>query len=497
MDAVVAVRNVNKSYGLAPVLRDVSLTIRPGVVHALVGTNGAGKSTLVKIITGAISPDSGRIEIGGHALHALTPRLARNLGISAIHQERQIGLDLSVTENILLGALPRRWFIAVDWNEARRQSERLIRNVGLDLNVRGPVQHLSVAELQGVEIARSLSARSRLVVMDEPTSALSGSNINRLQTIIRSLRNAGIAVLYISHHLEEIREVADEVTVLRDGQVVSTRPMESLDTQELIRLMLGRELSRATAAKPSVAEGHRSDTAVVDVGGVSCAPGLHDVSFRAYAGEVVCITGGIGSGRRELASCLAGVRRPQSGRIQIDGHELRGHRSALRHGVVFLPEDRKRDGLLLDLDVADNMSIGELGVRRNPLVSPRRLWRQAAAMVKRLGIQPSSPSTPVRHLSGGNQQKVVLGRWLGTRAKTFVFDEPTAGIDISTKIEIYNLLRNLADQGAVLLLFSSDYEEIKLMADRVIVLRRGIVAGELKGDDIDEEHLLSLELGAP
>jgi ABC-type sugar transport system ATPase subunit len=496
MAAVVAVRNLHKSYGFAPALQGVSLTIRPGTVHALVGGNGAGKSTLVKIITGAISPDSGSIEIGEMALLALTPRLARNLGISVIHQDRQIALDLSVTENILLGALPRKWLALVNWSEAHRQAERLVRRVGLDLDVRQPVRHLSVAELQGVEIARSLSARSRLVVMDEPTSALSGSNISRLQAIIRSLRDSGIAVLYISHHLEELREVADEVTVLRDGRVVTTQPAEDLATEELIRLMLGRELSRATATKLSVATRVRSDTVAVDVAAVHCAPGLHGVSFRAHAGEVVCITGGIGSGRRELARCLAGVSRPQSGRIYINGHEVRGPRSGIRRGVVFLPEDRKREGLLFDLNVADNIVIGELGVRRNPFVWPARLRRQAATIVKRLGIKPPSPSTPVRYLSGGNQQKVMLGRWLGTGAQAFVFDEPTAGVDIGTKIEIYELLQHLAQQGAVLVLFSSDYEEIKFMADRVIVLRKGVVAGVLTGGDIDEEHLLSLELGA-
>ena len=492
---VLSAHELSKAYPGVVALRAVSLAVAPGSVHALVGENGAGKSTLVKIVTGAIAPDSGWLEVAGTCVASLTPRTARDLGISVIHQERQIAHDLTVAENVLLGRMPRGRCGGVSWQAARRRAAELLEQVGLDVDPRGPVAGLGVAQLQAIEIARALAVDARLLVMDEPTSALGGADVQRLFATIRSLREGGVSVVYISHHLDEIFSVADTVTVLRDGRHIVTRPVAGLGEDELVELMLGRRPEGLVQRAGGAADAAAGEVVLRAVA-VTRQPGLHGVSLDVRAREVLCVTGSLGSGRRELARCLAGIERPDSGSVESGGATLRGPRHAIANGVVFLPEDRKREGLLLALTVFDNLTYGELVGQRSPIVRPRRLRVKAFSLVERLRIRTPSLGTPVRLLSGGNQQKVVLGRWLSTGARVFVFDEPTAGIDVGTKLEIYQLLRELATQGAAVVLFSSDYEEIKLMADRAVVLRRGLVAGELRGEDVTEERLIALELAA-
>jgi ABC-type sugar transport system ATPase subunit len=487
---------VTKTYPGVTALHGVSLRLAPGSVHALVGENGAGKSTLVKVITGAVAPDEAEIVVGGVVVSALTPRTAAALGIAVIPQERQIAFDLSVAENVLLGRLPRTPYGAVDSRLARDRAAELCRTVGVDVDVRRPVRGLGAAQLQGLEIARALALDARIVLMDEPTSALSAAEVERLFASIRALRAAGKAVLYISHHLEEIFEIADEVTVLRDGRVVVTRPVAGLDAHNLTALMIGREPEELEArVVPQEAAGAEREVSLEAID-VHRAPALRGVSLRALRGEILCVTGAVGSGRRELARCLVGVERPDQGIVLVEGRPVAGPRDAIRHGVVFVPEDRKREGLLLELTVSDNVALGRLVVERSPLARPWRFRREAAQVVEQLHVRTPSVSTPVRLLSGGNQQKVVLGRWLNVGARTLVFDEPTAGIDVGAKVEIYRLLRDLADGGAAIVLFSSDFEEIKIMADRVIVVRRGTIAGEIPRDEISEERLLALQLAA-
>ncbi len=493
---VVVIRGITKTYPGVRALQDVSLSIRTGTVHALVGENGAGKSTLVKVITGAVIPDVGEIEVGGERVLGLTPGGSQARGISVIHQERQIAFDLSITENVLLGRLPVRRPGVIDWRRARREAEARLAQVGLEVDVRRPVRELGVGQLQALEISRALSADARLIVMDEPTSALSGPDVARLFETIRRLRDHGVAVLYISHHLEEVFEIADDVTVLRDGRRVVTRPVAGLFTDELVTLMLGRapeELPAPAGAQPA-GEG-RGET-VIEAHDLHLRRALHGVSLAAHRGEIICVTGAIGSGRRELARCLAGVERPDRGSVLVSGRTPRGPRDAIRRGVVFLPEDRKREGLFLDLNVTDNICLGRMVQARTPVVSPRKQRREAATLVERLRVRTRSLSTPARLLSGGNQQKVMLSRWLEVGAGAFVFDEPTAGVDVGTKMEIYAFLRELAGRGAAIVLFSSDFEEIKLMADRVIVLRRGRIAGEVSGAEVTEDRLLALEQAA-
>jgi ribose transport system ATP-binding protein len=486
-----SVRGVTKTYPGVLALHDVSLEIAPGTVHALVGENGAGKSTLVRIITGASAPDSGALEIGGKRVPHLTPQTAQGLGVSVIHQERQIAFDLSITENVLLGRLPTA-VGRVSWSLARRIARERLALLGCDLDLDRPVRSLAVAELQELEIARALSTDIRLLVMDEPTSALSGPDIRRLFDIVGRLRERGVAVLYISHHLEEIFEIASTVTVMRDGTAVTTRPVDGLTTDELVALMLGRRLNRGAAGTAPSQAG-----APMFVGrDLERAPSLKGVSLSISPSEILCITGAVGSGRRELARCLAGVDWPDRGEVTLSGRRLRSPRDAIRQGVVFLPEDRKRESLLMDLAVIDNLAIGTIAQRRGPIAPVRRGRRDAHQLVSRLNVKTRSLRTPIRLLSGGNQQKVVLGRWLQVGARVFVFDEPTAGIDVGAKLEIYELMRSLASRGAAIAVFSSDYEEIKLLATRALVIRRGRVAGELEGDQLTEDNLLSLSLGA-
>jgi ABC-type sugar transport system ATPase subunit len=488
----VALSHIEKSYPGVRALRGVDLAVEAGTVHALVGENGAGKSTLLKVLTGAVVPDAGSVEIGGERIPRLTPRLARKLGVRLVSQERQIAPDLSVAENVLLGRMPRGRSGRVDWRAVRRIAGERLDRMGLEVDPRVPARELGVAQLQTVEIARALSSNARVIVLDEPTAALGAPEIERLFANLRDLRDAGVAIVYVSHHLSEIFEIADSVTVLRDGQRVAERPVAGLDTAGLVELMLGRSLGELERAQQAIDERE----VALRVRGLSCAPALRGVDVAVRRGEILCITGAIGSGRRELGRCVAGLEAPDAGIIELDGIALvlRTPRHALRRGIVFLPEDRKREGLLLDLDLVDNVGVGRLALQRSPLAARRQRRRQARELCTRLRVRTPGVSQPVRLLSGGNQQKIMLGRWLNVAARVFVFDEPTAGIDVGSKLEIYDLLRDLAGQGAAILVLSSDFEEIKLVADRVIVLRRGRVAGELRGGDINEHRMLTLQV---
>jgi ABC-type sugar transport system ATPase subunit len=493
---VLSLRGIGKSYPGVRALDDVGIDIDPGSVHAVVGENGAGKSTLLKIVCGAVSPDAGTIAISGQSVTHLTPRLAHRLGIRLVSQERQVAPDLSVAENVLLGRLPRDRFGRVDWRAVNREARAKLDEVGLDVPLHVQARRLTVAQLQGLEIARALSARAALIVMDEPTAALGAGEIELLFANVRRLRGAGVSILYVSHHLEEIFEIAETVTVLRDGVVVGTHPCAALTSERLVELMLGR--APETADLRRAAATAAGGDVVLRAERLAKLPALRGVDLEVRRGEIVCVTGAIGSGRRELARCIAGIEQPDDGRVHISGtgRSPRSPRDALRHGIAFLPEDRKSEGLLLDLDLVDNIGVGRLALSRGLLARPRTRRRLARNLCARLDVRTRSLSRPVRQLSGGNQQKVMLARWLTVDARVLVFDEPTAGIDVGAKLEIYKLLRSLAAEGAAMLVLSSDFAEIKLIADRVLVLRKGVVAGELARDEIDEDRMLALQVGA-
>jgi ABC-type sugar transport system ATPase subunit len=493
---VLSLAGIEKTYPGVRALRGVDLQIEAGTVRALVGENGAGKSTLLKIVFGAEAPDRGTVTIAGETVSRLTPRSAQERGVRLVSQERQVALDLCVTENVLLGRLPLSRTGAVNWRLAHRQTARELDRLGLKIDPRLSARELSVGSLQALEIARALSAKARLLIMDEPTAALGASEIRALFKTIGSLREQGVAILYVSHHLEEIFEIADSVTVLRDGAHIATRPVTELDVNTLIEMMLGRSLQAVEEAVGTGSEGEQED--VLRLSDVAKRPGLRNVSLSLKRGEIVAVTGAIGSGRWELARCAAGVARPDAGQVEIfpAGKRPRFAREALQSGVAFVPEDRKRDGLFLDLDLVDNIGIGRLSLTRSPIAHPVLRRRTAQQLCQRLGIRSPSLRAHVRLLSGGNQQKAMLARWLNVGARVFVFDEPTAGIDVGTKVEIYTVLRQLTQEGASILMFSSDLEEIKLLAHRAVVLRKGVIAGELRGSKITDDQILRLLMGA-
>ncbi|MEN3283242.1 MAG: ribose transport system ATP-binding protein [Solirubrobacteraceae bacterium] len=493
MEPVVAVRGLSKAYPGVRALDDVSFEVAPGSVHALLGENGAGKSTLIKLVAGAARPASGEIVLDGRAHAALTPRAARAAGIRLVAQERQACGDLSVAENVMLGRLPRRGrFGPVDMRAARREAARRLREVGVTLDPAMPIRELSAAQTQLVEIARALSANARLVIMDEPTAALGGADVAVLFDVIRDLRDRGVSFLYVSHHLEEVFQLADTVTVLRDGRHIVTRPAEGLTMEGLVTLLLGRSPTQLEVQRTRAGDG---DVAL-EVHDVHRRPSLRGVTLRARAGEILAVTGGIGAGRRELARVIMGIDAPEAGEVILAGHgRVRSPRHAVRAGMAYLPEDRKRQGVLADLSVADNIALGRLATDRSALSWPGSRAREGSAMVRRLGVRTPSARQAARLLSGGNQQKAMLARWLSVDVRILVLDGPTEGIDIGSRLEIYDLLRALADRGKAIVLFTADFEEVCLVADRAIVLRAGRVAGQLAGDEISEERLYGLQYG--
>lgn len=464
-------QGVSKRYGPTLALDDLRLTLAAGEIRGLVGENGAGKSSLIKAVAGAMVPDTGTVTIGGHRLTPPTPTVARRLGVSVLFQERQIAPDLSVAENVLLGALPRRLWGGVDWPNAYRRAATELERVGIELDPRLSAGRLTPAEQQSIEIARAISRDARVLIMDEPTAALSGTESERLFSLLRNARERGVAVLYVSHHLPEIFELVDSVTVMRDGCVVATQAIETVELDRLVELMFGRSLEGEVA---ELDEAPVDGEVLVQADHLVVGNVLRDVSLDVRAGEIVAVTGGVGSGRRELARCLAGAQRPDRGVVRV-GRGLRRVRSphgAARAGVAFVPEDRKREGVFLELDLTENINVATEALHRSPIVRPRRRRGISDRWITRLDVRAPGSAVPAGALSGGNQQKVILGRWLEAGARVFVLDEPTAGIDINAKLDIYELLKDLAADGAALVVFSSDFEEIRLLAHRVLVLRR-------------------------
>jgi ribose transport system ATP-binding protein len=495
-DAAAALRltGLSKEYPGVRALHDVSFAVRRARVHALVGENGAGKSTLISLIAGTNHPSAGEIEIDGTVYPALTPRLATSFGIRLVPQERQVCNDLSVAENVLLGRVPKRGgFVGpVDHRAMNRQAHELLLEVGLgEIDPRVRMRDLTVVQAQLVEVARALSARARLIIMDEPTAALGGSDVETLFGAIRRLRDRGVSFLYVSHHLEEIFDIADDVTVLRDGDHVVTRPLEGLTMDGLVELLLGRSPEEIELE----GSGRSAGEVVMEIEDLHVQR-LHGVSLAVNAGEILAVTGAIGSGKRELARALVGIVKPDRGEVRIAGKgPVRGPGHAVSCGIALLPEDRKNEGILAALSVGDNIGLGRLAARRRLLSLPRQRRRDAHRMVDELGVRTPSVHQPIRLLSGGNQQKALLGRWLNVGVRALVLDGPTEGIDIGSRLEIYALLRKLAADGVAIAIFSSDFEEVKLVADRVVALRRGRVAGELRGGEISEERLYALQYG--
>lgn len=479
-----------KSYPGARALDHVSLRLMPGEVHALVGENGAGKSTLIKIASGAIQADSGTVTVHGATVTHTSRRAFQALGIRVIYQERQIARDLSVGENVMLDRLPGTGLVS--WRKTMSEASERLATLGLDLDPRSSVRGLSVAQWQMIEIARAVDFGARAIIMDEPTASLSRVEVERLFEVVNRLRERGVAVLYISHHLDEIFQIADTVTVLRDGQQVFNGPVAGLTPDRLVNEMFGEVSHAVDRSNTSV----RTKGPAISLVDVHVGSRVRGVSCEIFPGEVVGFTGGTGSGTTELAALLVGARRPSSGRVLLAGGRRLGSRTSAAGDVAFSPSDRKRRGLLLDRSIADNLLLGRLAVKGPPVVIPGRQRKVATLLMKAANVKSDSVDRGVRTLSGGNQQKVIIGRWMEVGTPVLVFDEPTAGIDIPSKMEIYSTLRRLANEGAAIVVCSTDFQEVGLVTDRVFVMREGRIVGEIAGDEASEQRLIEMEMSA-
>jgi len=486
--------HVSKSFAGIRALADASLDVRAGEIHALVGENGAGKSTLVRILTGALAPDGGEITFGGHRVTTFSPLEARRLGIVAIHQHPSLFPDLSVAENLAIGFEEMGPFSRIDWAARRARATGLLASVGARIDVDREAASLSLPEQQLLEIARALGAKAKLLILDEPTASLTPQEVDRLFALLGGLRAAGTAIVYITHRLEELPRLADRVTVLRDGTTVGTEEMKGVAQARLIQLMVGREVA-TVFPKRTVPIGE----AVLEVTGLSASSvGLRDVSFQVRRGEIVGIAGLVGAGRTELARVLFGLEPATAGGVRLNGQPLapRSPEEAIARGIAYLPEDRRRHGVVLDLSIAANLTLAALDrVSRAGVLDRAAEQRVADDMIRSLGIKTPGADVPVRQLSGGNQQKVALGRWLVRPPSLLILDEPTQGVDVGAKAEIHRLMGDLAAQGLAILMISSELPEVLGMSDRVLVMRGGTLAASFTRDEATPERVMAAAFG--
>lgn len=485
---------ISKAYPGVTALAGVGLEVRAGEVHCLVGENGAGKSTLVKILGGAEMADDGRILIDGRRVVLRSPADALRAGIGIIYQDFKLVPHLSVAENVVLGRLPTRGRrLVVDWTAARDRARDLLATLGEDLDVGRRVTELSPAQQQQVEIARVLGHEARIVAMDEPSATLTDRELANLFRVVRELVRRGVGILYISHRLDEIDELGDRITVLRDGCRVGTFDAAGLPRPTLVRHMVGREV-----AQQALGEAGEPGEIVLRVEHLRRDPVVRDVSFEVRRGEVLAIAGLVGAGRSDVARLIFGADRASSGRILLDGVEIdpRSPREAIDLGIGLLTEDRNRQGLILELSVRDNILLsGFASLRRALGIDWRRADEVSRSFIDGLQIRTQGPRQKVRHLSGGNRQKVVLARWLFSRSRVLIFDEPTKGIDVAIKLEIHRLLRGLADRGVGVVVISSDLPEVLALGDRIAVMREGEIVGTLKRDEATPETVMRLATG--
>ena len=493
-----------KSYDGAQALRDASFELRAGEVHALVGENGAGKSTLIRIITGAIRADAGQIELDGKLIVYNSPAKAKAVGIAAIYQQPALFPDLSVAENLAFGLDSSSLWKRVSWAKMRRQAVDLLAQIGTEIDPDTSASDLPMPQQQMVEIAKAIGADARVIVMDEPTASLSDDEIQKLFKVVRRLRSVGVGIIYISHRLDEVMEIADRVTVLRDGRTIETRSMQDVTKAELIRLMVGRELS-SIFPKRSV----EAREIALELRKLGCSrSGINNIDLVVRRGEIVGLAGLVGAGRTELARTIFGLTPLDQGEILIGGRpvSITCPETAIRHGIAYLPEDRRKHGVIGELSIGDNITLASLGTELRS-DKPKIVGRKfsgldfgaereiASKYIRRFGIKTPAVFSPVLTLSGGNQQKVALSRWLATDPTILILDEPTQGIDVGAKAEIHELMMELVEQGMAILMISSELPEILGMSDRIAVMRNGTICGELERADATQEALLSIALG--
>ncbi len=486
-------RGATKSFGAVHALIDGSITLYPGEAHALLGENGAGKSTLVKILAGVHQPDAGQLMIDGEPQVFVGPAASRAAGVSIIYQEPTLFPDLTVAENIYMGRQPLGAGRAIDRKAMKRAAAEVFRQLGVALDPDRQARGLSVADQQIVEIAKAISFNARILVMDEPTAALTAVEVNRLFEVMKTLRARGAAVMFISHRLEEAFTSCQRVTIMRDGRFVRTAPIEEVTVDDIIRSMVGRDLD-SLFPKTDTSPGET----VLEVKELNRQGVFADVSFTVRRGEIVALAGLVGAGRSEVARAIFGIDRKTSGTVRMMGRELRGGspQEAMAAGIALVPEDRRQQGLVMDLGIDQNMSLASMGrLRRGPLIRRRDEATLALTWAKRLQLKFGRIRNPASTLSGGNQQKVVLGKWLSRRPSLLIIDEPTRGIDVGTKSEVHRLLDQLVHEGMAVLMISSELPEVLGMADRVLVIHEGRITAELSRAEADENSVMRAATG--
>jgi ribose transport system ATP-binding protein len=490
---VLKMQHITKTFPGVVALDDVGFELRKGEVHILLGENGAGKSTLMKILSGAYQRSGGRILLDDQEIEIKNPKHAQELGISIIYQELNLVPQLSSAENIFLGREPVSYPGLIDRKAMNREATKILRDLGIEIDVRRPVRELSIAQQQMVEVAKAISLKAKILIMDEPTSALTEKEIAELFAHIRNLKNAGVSIIYISHRMEELFEIGDRVTILRDGKYVGTHHIRDVTKAELIRLMVNRELTNQFPKVPAP-----QGDEVLKVTDLNSHGVLKNINFSLRSGEVLGIAGLLGSGRTELARAIFGVDKIDSGKIYIKGklRQVKSPRIAINSGMGFLTEDRKTQGLVLVLSVKNNICLPSLGkFSKLGFVKTRAETLAAKRFITELRIKTPGINQKVVYLSGGNQQKVVLSKWLCCQADILIFDEPTRGIDVGSKAEIYQLMNQLTASGVAVIMISSELPEILGMSDRILVMHQGTITGEFVSGEATQEKVLHCALG--
>ena len=494
-ETILEMRNVNKRFGHVSVLNNMQIHIRKGEVHALMGENGAGKSTLMKILAGVYSPDSGEICLEGKPIKIPNPIEARKAGISLIYQELSVASNLTVAENVYMGSEPTKHG-CVDYQTMNVKTDAILKKLGAHFNSTTRAANLSIADQQQIEIARALTHQSRILIMDEPTAALSDRETNALFTLIKQLRDQGLAIVYISHRMKEVYELAQRVSVIRDGYFIEE--LDHVDPNKIVSLMVGREMTGFYHKETQTNKCFGPD--VIKINHMAKLPLIKDVSFSVRRGEIVGLSGLVGAGRTELARLIFGADKANSGEIFIHDQliKINSPRDAIQAGIGYLPEDRKCQGLFLELSVLANsqMSVlnkrSSMGILKHPMLEKR-----TQQLIKELNIKVNNTQSTVVGLSGGNQQKVLLAHWLEIKPKVLILDEPTRGVDVGAKIEIYKIIQKLADEGVAIICISSELPEIIGLADRVLVMREGQIVGEITDTHaITQENIMAFATGA-
>lgn len=488
--SLIELKDIHKSFYGVEVLHGVNFVLRSGTVHALMGENGAGKSTLMKVIAGVHDADSGKILLDGKEVTIPSPAKARELGIAMIHQELATEPEMSVAENIYLGREPGR-FGMVDYHQLYRQTGELLNNLGININPRSKMKQLRVADQQMVEIAKAISQNARVVIMDEPTSSITDKEVENLFKMIRGLKESGVGIIYISHKMDEIFRICDEMTILRDGTYIDTFKAADVDENTLIKSMVGRDLG-VQFPKVEVPIGET----VLEVQHLTRAGEYEDISFKLHKGEILSFAGLVGAGRTELMHSIFGITKPDSGKIFLNGKEVnfKSPREAIQNGIAYVTEDRKGEGLVLPMSVEKNITIASLkSFVKNGFLQKKKEMEVVKDEVASLGIKVARTSLSVKSLSGGNQQKVVLAKWMIASPNILIFDEPTRGIDVGAKAEIYKIMCDYVSKGNAILMVSSEMPEAMGMSDRMIILSNHRCSGELSRNEFNQEAIAQMQ----